>query len=246
MSRHTTIAARGLHVTPSAPARSRRTWVLIAAIVIATLSIGLVWTRLVPSFSSPQREAVAAKVEKAERKEKAAAEYAYPVSTGTLPPAITVAFDEAKNRTRMTLTLNDLAASAASGYRIDHVELKMVSEFAGRDRDPEKGELSARCTLSLVSSTPGVLAPSSPPVVFTADGKALHAYAPTASNPGYHSKGKQDGSHESLIFLVPTHDLIRIAKGNVVTAKAGAVALSFSPGQLATVREFVARMNPRP
>jgi hypothetical protein len=223
----------------------RRRW-LIAGVALVGAALAVGYTRLAPSEAAAQRAAQATKAAAAERKQKAAALYDYPASSGSLPGSITIAYDGAKDRTRMTLALDGLNASAPSNYRLGRVGLTLVSEFPGRTRDPERGELSARCTLSVVADSPGALAPSSPPAQITADTRALHAYAPSATDPGYHSKHRADGAHESLVFLVHTRDLITSAKARRVALKAGAVTVSLSPEQLASVREFVARMNPKP
>lgn len=179
-------------------------------------------------------------------KEQAAAGLAYPAAQASLPAAITIEYQEAKDRTKMTLTLRDIHATATGNPALSSVECTFLSEFKGRSREPGHGELSVRGTLSLTSQTPGVLAPSSPPGVFTADAKTLKAKPIAPGESGYKSKAKPQGSRESLAFHLSTKDLLTIATSRQVSAELGATRVTLTPAHLELLREFAARMNPNP
>lgn len=179
-------------------------------------------------------------------KQTAAAAYDYPAPGASLPRSITINYDAAKDRTAMTLELKGLACSAPSGYRVSNLDLKVVSEYAGTARRPGAGELSVRGVLSGTCSPAGVLAPSSPVAVFTADGHAIDARDPAGHANPYGTEKKPGGPRESLEFRLATKDLISISASKSVSAKAGMLTVTFTPSQLALLREFAARMNPKP
>src|SRR5262245_17130746 len=89
-------------VAPSGPVRPIRRWLIAGAVVVAAAAAVAGWYVLKgPSADGPRSPA--AKAAATERKQKAAADLQYPAPSASLPPAITIAYDEAKDRTRMTL-----------------------------------------------------------------------------------------------------------------------------------------------
>lgn len=178
-------------------------------------------------------------------KQKAVAGLAYPQASAICPLSIKIVYDDVKDRTRMTLTWSALSATA-SGYRLSNATLRLNSEFVGKVRPADTGELSVQGVLTAVSIPEGGLAAGSPPAEFTVDGTVIEAKPATAGKSGYSSKAKSDGSHESLAFKVRTQDLITMASAKSLKWKAGVAECAVSSSQVADLREFVARMNPRP
>lgn len=177
----------------------------------------------------------------AAKKERAAGWIYPPTTGGASPESISVEFDAARDRTKMTLTLKP-AATTPTGAALDGVTLRLVSEFLGQHR--AEPELSVTARLTVVSRDAGVLAPASPPGAFEADGKELPVMAPAGGKSGYTSAAKPDGSHESLSFRVPTRDLLKLAKASKVNGRFGAMSLTLSAAQARDLREFIARMKP--
>lgn len=217
-------------------------------IIVAALAIIYLAIRPTSAKASPATANKAGPIATAEptKKQRVAAEFAYPTSTGRLPSTVKISTDAEKARTRMTLTLGNLGAAIPASYKTNAPTLKIVSEYHGAGRRPDMGELSVQCTMSIVSVPAGVLASSSPPAVFTADGQTINARPVSSTSPGYKSKPQPDGSHESLAFKLDTKHLIALANAKSVSAKIGDISLRLSPAELADLREFVARMDPNP
>ncbi|MEK6700985.1 MAG: hypothetical protein AABZ53_01900 [Planctomycetota bacterium] len=216
---------------------------IAASAVVLTLAVGIAWA-VVPAGARHTGARSPLTPAQLVAREQAAAQLAYPTPRPSLPASIVVVYDDAKDRTRMTLTLRDVRASASGHPSLSAVELTVLSEYQGHVREPGHGELSVRGTLSLISKAPGVLAPSSPPGIFTADAKSLKAKPVAPGKSGYQSKSKPDGSHESLAFHLSTKDLLTIAASRDVTAQLGAARVTLTPAHLELLREFAARMNP--
>ncbi len=145
----------------------------------------------------------------------------------------------------MVLEFKELRPSA-QGYRLSAGTLKITSEFDGRSRKPDAGELSVQCSLSLVTSTAGALAPASPPGDLLVDGREYPVKPAFPGESGYRSKSKSGELHESLAFRIATKDLLSACKGSSVSLRLGTVKLVLTPPQLSDLREFVARMDPNP
>ncbi|MBL8761476.1 MAG: hypothetical protein JNL50_09260 [Phycisphaerae bacterium] len=178
-------------------------------------------------------------------KQRAAAELAYPDSSGPLPEAITVTYDAGKNRTQMCAELAALSASAPAGYRLSTATMRVRSEFTGERRREDRGELSVRVDLLIESSPPGALAPSSPVAELNVNGKVLAARGASDGSSGYEPAKGRGGRGESLEFRVSTKDLIELASSKAASLKAGVVSVQLSAREIAVLREFAARMNPR-
>lgn len=214
------------------------TLLLLAGVGYALLAGGGGATRAKPAHG------FAPKAGEPTAKEKRVAEMAYPASSGALPGTITSVFDPVKNRTKLTASFKDVRVAGPAGTRISGAELKVVSQFEGAERKPGQGELSVQCVLSLDTSMPGVLAPSSPPGEMLADGKPIKLRVSMPGESGYKSKPKNGGSHESLAFRLGTPDLLAIVKSKSVTGTLAGASFALTPAQLADLREFAARMNP--
>lgn len=209
-------------------------WALAGMVLLACIVLLAVATARRTTNSGKHSPAATA------RKQERAAELEYP-EPGAVPTSLVSTHDESKDRSVLTLTLNGIPVSA-NGARLASATLTITSRFDGKERT--RGELSVQCKLSLTSSEPGVLAPSSPPGSFVADGKALQARAAEAGHSGYTSSAKSDGSHESLDFHLSTRDILRIAAAKAVTAEFGRVRLTLTPTQVRDIRELAARMKP--
>lgn len=183
---------------------------------------------------TPSLAEVAAKQEKA-------AELAYPEAGAAMPASVKVEYDPAKDRTRMTLELKGLRPAAA-GARVGGAVLTLTSEFKGRER--AVGEVSVKGELRVETNAAGVLAPASPPGAFVVDGARVTARAWEAGKSGYTAKQAGGLTHEELEFRVRTRDLVKLAGGRSVTGEFGAVKVELTAGQVAELKEFVARMKP--
>lgn len=182
----------------------------------------------------------ASPAETAARQEKAAG-LAYPDAGPTLPASVSIEYDQAKDRTRMTLELKGLRPQAP-GARVGGAVMRLTSEFTGRERTV--GEVSVKGELKVESNASGVLAPSSPPGAFVVDGSRHSVRAWETGTSGYATKAAGALSREELRFRVPTRDLVKIASGGTVTGEFGLVKVELSAAQVAELREFVARMKP--
>lgn len=176
-------------------------------------------------------------------KQQAAALFEYPRASSDIPKAITTEYSVARDRSTMTLVLEGLAVGAPTGFRATGASLAVRSEFPGRSRDPDRGELSVRMDLSVRSKPAGVLAPSSPIAEFEADGHAFRARGPSDHTSGY--RAAKDDARESIEFRLSTKDLLALTHANSATLKAGAAVVTLSSHDLSLLREFAARMNPR-
>lgn len=218
---------------------------VVALIVVGLIVVGLVgWIALRPTTSHARAAGSARKDAAPTADQRAALDLAYPTPGPTLPPSISIVYAPEHDRTRMTLTTVGLAASAPS-YNLTGLTLRWISEFSGKARRPDAGELSVQCVLTGVSQPEGALAASSPPAEFVANAATIEARPAVRGKTGYTSKPRPDGSHESLAFKVRTADLITIANATSVQLKAGVATVPLSPAQIHDLREFVARMNPR-
>ncbi|MBS0197223.1 MAG: hypothetical protein JSR77_10740 [Planctomycetes bacterium] len=176
-------------------------------------------------------------------KQKAAVLYDFPVSRGTLPRSLIIEYDAAKDRTQMKLALAGVTP-AASQFKAGPLTLTFESQFKGKVRSTEVGELSVECVVTGVCGVAGALAPSSPPAEFTADGVVYKARPPVKGVSPYRSKAKSDGVHETLVFRVMTRDLVAMVKAREVSATLGGVSAKLNAAQIEDLREFAARINP--
>ncbi len=222
-----------------------RAWVLVGvtALLIAAGAFAVDRLRSKPSRSKGAAASVVS--HEPSKKQQRAAEYNYPTPSSTLPRSIAVSYDPGKDRTTMTLSLTGLAANVPSAYRVSGLSLSVISEFAGQSRNPDAGELSVRCVLTGTTTTPGVLAPSSPVATLSADGKTFESRPPPSNKSPFRTETSSSGTREIVEFRLSTSGLIALAHAKSVSAQVGTATLTFSPTQIADLREFVARMNPR-
>lgn len=230
--------------TPAKGAAQRRRMLLGVGASLVIVAVAAIALRPINGTRGSTKHAPGEVSAKTIEKQKAVAALMYPRASPICPPSIKIAYDDIKDRTRMTLTWSGLSATA-SGYRLSNATLRLTSEFAGEVRPVDAGELSVQGVLTAVSIPEGGLAAGVPPVEFTVDGLAIEAKPATAGKSGYSSKAKSDGSHESLAFKVRTQDLITMASAKSLKWKAGVAECAVSSSQVADLREFVARMNPR-
>lgn len=229
--------------------QSRRLhWLAVAGAVtlVAGLIVGYETLGHAPRHASARTHSVPPPNAEPTTKQKAAAEFAYPASVGALPGSITIVYDAAKDRTKMTFRTREVRLTPPSGTRVSNVELKFVSEFAGQTRRADAGELSVQCLITLVTSAAGTLAPSTPPGDLTADGSTFKLRAAFEGESGYKSRAKPDGVHEALAFKIFTKDLIKIVAATNASGHIGALGFTLSAAQLTDLREFAARMDPTP
>lgn len=222
-----------------------RAWVLVGvtALLIAAGAFAVDRLRSKPNRSKGGAASVSS--HEPSKKQQRAAEYNYPTPSAALPKSIAVSYDPGKDRTTMTLTLAGMVVNVPSAYRITGPGVQIISEFAGQSRKPDAGELSVRCLFSATTTTPGVLAPSSPIATFTADGTSFESRPPPSNKSPFRSESSPAGTREIVEFRLSTSGLIALAHAKSVSAQIGTATLTFSPTQISDLREFAARMNPR-
>jgi hypothetical protein len=165
----------------------------------------------------------------------------YPTSTGARPATMEVTYDAASGRTSMTMRLDGLRATGRRAAGVGGATLHLTSSHKGRVRGPDDPEGSVDGSFEVRTSTPGVLAYSGPPGTATADGRAA-PLRPPKSGEAYSSAGRE----ESVRFRWPTEDLVRAANSGAVSMTFGGIEVELSRAHLADLREFAARLNPRP
>lgn len=168
---------------------------------------------------------------------------AFPVSKSASPPGLSSTYDASKDRTRLVLE-SHLPAGTATGFGSLSPVWRLTSEFKGHARDPAKPELSVECRVSVVTGTPGALAPGQPPAAFEVDGVTLEAKPAVQGETPYKVSGTGALRTEVLQFRIRTADLVAICAGNNVKVRLGALAITLRSEDLAALREFAARMNP--
>jgi hypothetical protein len=168
----------------------------------------------------------------------------YPPRSASAPASIRSAYDSANDRTTMTLSLPGLRADPPVPG-VAALTLSLTSSFAGRERAPDKPEGSADASLSAVCQSPGALAFSGPPGTLTADGADLPLREASGKNH-YNSTPAPGGVEESVRFRVNTPDLVAAANAQQVALTIGRVRVPITGQALSDLREFAARMNPRP
>lgn len=167
---------------------------------------------------------------------------ALPPPSGIDPPGLTLDYDASRDRSRMKLVVGPVAAIAPASFAVQPVTLTFTSEFAGRVRQPDDIERSVQCRAVATGRQQGFFAISSPPATFTAGTKTIHAKdAPTGVLP-YKSVAAGGGFEERVSFRLRTEDLAAMTHGTEVTGAIGSVKLTLTAAQLASLREFAARI----
>lgn len=222
-----------------------RAWVLVGATALLIAAAAFAVDRWNAKPSRSKSGVSSASSNEPSKKQQRAAEYNYPTPSAALPKSIAVSYDPGKDRTTMTLMLAGMPVSVPSAYRTTGPSFQIISEFAGQSRKPDAGELSVRCLFSATTTTPGVLAPSSPIATFTADGTSFESRPPPSNKAPFRSESSPAGTREIVEFRLSTSGLIALAHAKSVSAQIGTATLTFSPSQISDLREFAARMNPR-
>lgn len=180
-----------------------------------------------------------AEKQRAKRVEDAALlELSYP-SAGGQPKTMEIAYDPVAGRTGMRLRLSGLRITGrgAGGGAMLH----LTSTFEGRERARDNPEGSVDGALVVQTARSGALAYSGPPGTVTVDGRTTPLREPAdgaAYLPGV--------PEESVRFRFPTADLVAAATSERVVLTFGTVEVELSDQALADLREFAARLNPRP
>lgn len=227
---------------------THRTRVIIVAVVCGLAAVGLIisrpWSHDRKHTGSHASSSESPTPQEPSKKQLAALRLNYPPSTGVLPASITSEYLDAKDRTRTTLQLKDLSAETTGPYRVANIELKLVSEYHGRERPREYGESVVEGSLSLVSGTSGSLSIGSDVGVFMADGREFPLRPAVSGKPAYSSKKIQHGDSEKVNFKIDTAEMVQVVNAHRAGVRIGRITVWLRERELADVREFVARMKP--
>jgi heat shock protein HslJ len=169
----------------------------------------------------------------------------YPKSTGIQPKTMEITFDGASNRTSMMLRLVDLRVSGDGARQVSSSVLHLTSSHKGRVRPSDDPEGSVDGSLVAQSSTSGVLAYSGAPGTVTADGQTTPLKGASGKNE-YSSTKTATGNEEIVGFRFPTKDLITASKASNLSMAFGTIKVELTGQQLEDLREFAARLNPKP
>jgi len=190
------------------------------------------------------RAKAAKKAAKAQREGRLLA-MEYPRSTGVQPRSMEISYDGAADRTFMTLRLTGMRVGGGGASSVSSATLHLTSNHKGRTRPTDNPEGSVDGGLIVQTSSPGVLAYSGPPGRVTIGGETL-PLKDASGKDEYSSTKKGSGAEEIVRFRFPTEHLISAATSGGFTMSFGTVQLEISGQNLADLREFAARMNPRP
>ncbi len=236
-------------LNPQAKVIQRGLFVTGAVVIVAVL--GFVVARASWGRSHRVRSVAGSHVASAStapsRKQIEAGTLNYPPSTGMNPSSIKSEYLADKDRTRMTLVLDNVSAAAAPPYRVTNVQLHFVSQYHGVSRAPDVGEAVIDGSISLHSDTPGALAVSRPIGSFLVEGGEEIAVRPASQHrSAYSSERQSGGANERVSFKIDTREFLKIAAANAVSARFGSIDVRLTPHQLADLREFAARLKPGP
>jgi hypothetical protein len=168
----------------------------------------------------------------------------YPRSSGVQPASMQIAYDGATGRTTMTLRLAGLRIGGPGAQSIRQATLHLTSSYKGqvRDRDNPEGSIDGSLIAAVV--TPGTLAFSGAPGSVKVDGHPQPLKKPSEGEP--YASARAAGGEESVRFRIPTEHLIAAVNAGPVSLTIGTIQLEISGQQLADLKEFTARLNPRP
>ena len=195
--------------------------------------------------SSCNRKPQASKAQKAQAKQAKDHELlalAYPKSTGTQPRTIETTYDGAADRTLMTLRLTDVRLAGSGAVNASNAILNLSSSHKGQVRAQDDPEGSIDGSLDIQTKAAGMLAYAGPPGTLTADGKPMPLKEASKKNTGL----KSSPGEETVRFKVATKDLVAAANASAVSLTIGTVQVELTPAALADLREFAARLNPKP
>jgi hypothetical protein len=234
-------------VNPQTPVLQRGLFVAGAVIIVAALGLVVARASLGGTHGarSVAKNHAALASSAPSRKQIEAGTLNYPLSTGMNPSSIKSEYLADKDRTRMTLVLDNVSAAAAPPYRVTNVQLHFVSQYHGVSRAPDVGEAVIDGSISLHSDTPGALAVSRPIGSFLVEGGEEIAVRPASLHrSAYSSERQSGGAIERVSFKIDTREFLKIAAASVVSARFGSIDVRLTPHQLADLREFSARLKP--
>lgn len=168
----------------------------------------------------------------------------YPPSSGSQPASLGFMYDDATGRTSMTLHLKGLRAGGRRASNVSAVALHLTSSYKGRERARNNPEGSVDGSLVVRTSAQGVLAYSGPPGMVTAGGRTTPLKGP--SGKGAYTPAPSGGGEEVVRFRFPTEDLVSAVNSDAFTMAFGGIEIELSGAALSDLREFAARLNPRP
>ncbi len=169
----------------------------------------------------------------------------YPTSTGRQPATMTLSYDDATGRTNATLRLTGLRVSGRRASNVSGATLHLTSSYKGHERAPDNPEGSVDGSIIVQTSAPGVLAFAGPPGTVTADGR-ITPLKKASGKDGYSSADGPSGRDEVVRFRFPTEDVVAAAHSSRVTISFGGIEIELSGAHLTDLREFAARLNPKP
>lgn len=168
----------------------------------------------------------------------------FPTPSSRVPAGLISAYDAAKNRTTMTLTLEAVAAACdQASMGVSTVTIAFISEFDGKSRDPNDPERSVKCMIKATGREQGFFAVSAPPATFTAGTLSFDAREPAKGVSVYHTKRELSGVAERVSVRLRTEDLVKAVHAGKLAAKVGVVRATLSPSQVDDLKEFVARLQ---
>jgi hypothetical protein len=222
----------------------RRRVILVSAIALAVIGAGA--AALLVLGGDEDRESKAQKAAAKREREAELLAMQYPASTGVLPATIAISYDSATDRTFMTLKLAGLRVSGRGAQGVSAATLVLTSSHKGRVRPADNPEGSVDGNVTVQASSPGSLAFSGAPGSISIGGQVTPLKDPSGKDSGYSSRKTAAGHEESVRFRFPTRDLVAAAQSDGFTMSIGTVQLEIAGQALADLREFAARMNPRP
>jgi hypothetical protein len=168
----------------------------------------------------------------------------YPRSTGVQPASMQIAYDGATGRTTMTLRLTGMRISGTGSQGVRQPALHLSSSYKGQTRAPDNPEGSVDGSLIATATTPGALAFSGAPGTVTIGSQAMPLKKPSEGEA--YTSARAAGAEESVRFRFPTEHLIAAVNSGPFTMTVGTLQLEISGQNLADLKEFAARLNPRP
>jgi len=234
------------------PTRAKRTWIWATAGAVVLLgALGIAYAVYHAKSPGTRKvhgggEGASSGPRQASNRQVEALGLAYPASKGTLPASITISYNAHKDRTKMTLELRKVPTDPGSAAGVSDVIIKLMSEYDGRTRPADRGESSVDGVVIVKCKAPGPLVVSGAPGAFEADGQSVHLHPPAKDKPAYSSETQPDHVKETLAFRVRTAGLLKVAQAKSVTASFGSVRVHLTEEQLGDLREYAARMNPKP
>lgn len=218
----------------------RACWFRVTLIV--TLSASCVFLLSCKEHKGPTK---AQKAQAKSEKDQELLALPYPKSSGGLPKSIVITYDAAGDRSTMTWTTSNLRVLGPASANVASITLHCSSSYKGTSRSADRPEGSVDARVVARCSSPGLLSYAGSPgaILIASESRPLKP----ASGKGAYSSTKSGAAwDESVSFRVSTADLVAAANALNATLKIGSVDLEVAGDAMTELREFVARMNPRP